>query len=61
MFLEQRRQAEEALAETPDAHRWMSRGAQLARDELIHYVLTARASAAPGGLGAVSTVADHQE
>ena len=40
MFIEQRRQMQEALADTPDAHRWMSRGARLDRDELIQYVLT---------------------
>ena len=39
MFIEQRRQTEEALANTPDAHRWMSRGARLDRDELLQHVL----------------------
>ena len=70
MFIEQRRQTQEALADTPDAHRWMSRGAQLDRDELIQYVLTTHGSRpshqdnsgsiTPGGLGDVSKVADHQ-
>jgi hypothetical protein len=40
MFIKQRRQTQEALADTPDTHRWMSRGARLDRDELIQYVLT---------------------
>jgi hypothetical protein len=44
MFVEQRRQTQEALADTPDTHRWMSRGAGLDRDELIHYVLTTHGS-----------------
>jgi tetratricopeptide (TPR) repeat protein len=39
MLIEQRRQTQEALADTPDTHRWMSRGARLDRDELIRYVL----------------------
>ncbi|MCU1502845.1 MAG: cyclase, partial [Ilumatobacteraceae bacterium] len=40
VFIEQRRQTQEALADTPDAHRWMSRGARLDRDELLQFVLT---------------------
>jgi hypothetical protein len=38
-FIEQRRQTQEALAGTPDAHLWIARGARLDRDELIRYVL----------------------
>jgi hypothetical protein len=39
MLLEQRRQTQQVLADTPDAHLWISRGARLDRDELIRYVL----------------------
>ena len=44
MFIEQRRQTQEALADTPDTHRWMSRGARLDRDELIQHVLATHAT-----------------
>jgi hypothetical protein len=43
-FVEQRRQALEILADTPDVHRWMSRGARLDRDELIRYVFETQAT-----------------
>jgi predicted ATPase/DNA-binding SARP family transcriptional activator len=46
MWIEQRRHAREALAETPDAHRLMSRGARLDRDELLQRVLATHASKA---------------
>jgi predicted ATPase len=46
MFIDQRRQAREALADTPDAHRWMSRGARLDRDELIQHALAPHARGA---------------
>ena len=44
MFIEQRRQTQEAVADTPDTHRWMSRGARLDRDELIQSVLATHGS-----------------
>jgi predicted ATPase/class 3 adenylate cyclase len=39
VFVEQRRHAEQALADAPEAHPWMARGARLDRDQLIRYVL----------------------
>jgi len=48
-FIEQRRQTREALAGTPDAQRWLTRGARLDRDELIQDVLAKHASSTTTG------------
>jgi hypothetical protein len=46
-FIDQRRQTQQALADMPDTHRWMTRGAQLDRDALIQYALAAHGSKPP--------------
>jgi predicted ATPase/class 3 adenylate cyclase len=46
MFVDQRHHTHDVLAETADAHLWLSQGARLDRDELIRYVVETQESKA---------------